>query len=283
MSEKRDRQEIIDLAKTYCNKYLLKEDTFKEGDRINYGGRKFDEQEMEYLIDSCLDFWLTSGRYCNMFEKRFGEILGVKYVSVVNSGSSANLLAFMTLTAPELGDRRIKRGDEVITVACGFPTTISPIIQYGAVPVFVDIDIPTYNINVEALEDSVSSKTKAVMIAHTLGNPFNIRAVKKFCEKYNLWLIEDNCDALGSEYSINGEVKLTGTWGDIGTSSFYPPHHLTMGEGGAVYTNNGLLHKLIRSYRDWGRDCICQSGQDNMCSHRFTGKFGELPIGYDHK
>ena len=189
----------------------------------------------------------------------------------------------MTLTAPELGDRRIKRGDEVITVACGFPTTISPIIQYGAVPVFVDIDIPTYNINVEALEDSVSSKTKAVMIAHTLGNPFNIRAVKKFCEKYNLWLIEDNCDALGSEYSINGEVKLTGTWGDIGTSSFYPPHHLTMGEGGAVYTNNGLLHKLIRSYRDWGRDCICQSGQDNMCSHRFTGKFGELPIGYDHK
>ena len=283
MSEKRDRQEIIDLAKTYCNKYLLKEDTFKEGDRINYGGRKFDEQEMEYLIDSCLDFWLTSGRYCNMFEKRFGEILGVKYVSVVNSGSSANLLAFMTLTAPELGDRRIKRGDEVITVACGFPTTISPIIQYGAVPVFVDIDIPTYNINVEALEDSVSSKTKAVMIAHTLGNPFNIRAVKKFCEKYNLWLIADNCDALGSEYSINGEVKLTGTWGDIGTSSFYPPHHLTMGEGGAVYTNNGLLHKLIRSYRDWGRDCICQSGQDNMCSHRFTGKFGELPIGYDHK
>lgn len=283
MSEKRDRQEIIDLAKTYCNKYLLKEDTFKEGDRINYGGRKFDEQEMEYLIDSCLDFWLTSGRYCNMFEKRFGEILGVKYVSVVNSGSSANLLAFMTLTAPELGDRRIKRGDEVITVACGFPTTISPIIQYGAVPVFVDIDIPTYNINVEALEDSVSSKTKAVMIAHTLGNPFNIRAVKKFCEKYNLWLIEDNCDALGSEYSINGEVKLTGTWGDIGTSSFYPPHHLTMGEGGAVYTNNGLLHKLIRSYRDWGRDCICQSGQDNMCGHRFTGKFGELPIGYDHK
>ena len=283
MSEKRDRQESIDLAKTYCNKYLLKEDTFKEGDRINYGGRKFDEQEMEYLIDSCLDFWLTSGRYCNMFEKRFGEILGVKYVSVVNSGSSANLLAFMTLTAPELGDRRIKRGDEVITVACGFPTTISPIIQYGAVPVFVDIDIPTYNINVEALEDSVSSKTKAVMIAHTLGNPFNIRAVKKFCEKYNLWLIEDNCDALGSEYSINGEVKLTGTWGDIGTSSFYPPHHLTMGEGGAVYTNNGLLHKLIRSYRDWGRDCICQSGQDNMCSHRFTGKFGELPIGYDHK
>lgn len=283
MGEKRDRQEIIDLAKAYCNKYLLKEDTFKEGDRINYGGRKFDEQEMEYLIDSCLDFWLTSGRYCNMFEKRFGEILGVKYVSVVNSGSSANLLAFMALTAPELGDRRIKRGDEVITVACGFPTTISPIIQYGAVPVFVDIDIPTYNINVEALEASVTSKTKAVMIAHTLGNPFNIKAVKKFCEKYNLWLIEDNCDALGSEYSINGEVKLTGTWGDIGTSSFYPPHHLTMGEGGAVYTNNGLLHKLIRSYRDWGRDCICQSGQDNMCGHRFTGKFGELPVGYDHK
>lgn len=283
MSEAMDRQAILDLAKEYCKKYLLKDETFKEGDRINYGGRKFDEHEMVNLIDSCLDFWLTAGKYCNQFEKKFGEILGVKYVSVVNSGSSANLLAFMTLTAPELGERRIKRGDEVITVACGFPTTISPIIQYGAVPVFVDIDIPTYNIKVDMLEEALSGKTKAVMIAHTLGNPFNLKAVKSFCEKHNLWLIEDNCDALGSEYTVEGETKLTGTWGDIGTSSFYPPHHLTMGEGGAVYTNNALLHKLIRSYRDWGRECICQSGRDNMCGHRFTGQFGELPVGYDHK
>lgn len=283
MSEARDRQEILNLAKEYCKKYFLNEDVFQEGDRINYGGRKFDEQEMINLIDSCLDFWLTAGRYCDAFENRFGEILGAKYVSVVNSGSSANLLAFMTLTAPELGERRIKRGDEVITVACGFPTTISPIIQYGAIPVFVDIDIPTYNIKVEDLEKAVSEKSKAVMIAHTLGNPFNIKAVKEFCKKHNLWLIEDNCDALGSVYTIDGETKLTGTWGDIGTSSFYPPHHLTMGEGGAVYTNSPLLHKLIRSYRDWGRECICHSGKDNMCGHRFTGKFGELPVGYDHK
>lgn len=283
MSEVKDREQIKELAKQYCREYLMKEDSFKEGDRINYGGRKFDEQEMENLIDSCLDFWLTAGRYCNLFEKKFGEILGVKYVSVVNSGSSANLLAFMTLTAPELGERRINRGDEVITVACGFPTTIAPIIQFGAVPVFVDIDIPTYNIKVEMLERALSEKTKAVMIAHTLGNPFNLKEVKAFCEKNNLWLIEDNCDALGSEYTIDGETKLTGSWGDIGTSSFYPPHHLTMGEGGAVYTNNALLHKLIRSYRDWGRECICQSGKDNMCGHRFTGQFGELPVGYDHK
>ena len=283
MSEAMDRQAILDLAKEYCKKHLLKDETFKEGDRINYGGRKFDEQEMANLIDSCLDFWLTSGKYCNQFEKKFGEILGVKYVSVVNSGSSANLLAFMTLTAPELGERRIKRGDEVITVACGFPTTISPIIQYGAVPVFVDIDIPTYNIKVDMLEEALSERTKAVMIAHTLGNPFNLKSVKSFCEKHNLWLIEDNCDALGSEYTVDGETKLTGTWGDIGTSSFYPPHHLTMGEGGAVYTNNSLIHKLIRSYRDWGRECICQSGRDNMCGHRFTGQFGKLPVGYDHK
>lgn len=283
MNESRDRQEILNLAKEYCKKYLLQEKSFQEGDRINYGGRKFDEQELVNLIDSCLDFWLTSGRYCDEFEKRFGEIVGVKYVSVVNSGSSANLLAFMTLTAPELGECRIKRGDEVITVACGFPTTISPIIQYGAVPVFVDIDIPTYNIKVEELEKAVSPKTKAVIIAHTLGNPFNLKAVKAFCEKHNLWLIEDNCDALGSEYTLDGQTRLTGSWGDIGTSSFYPPHHLTMGEGGAVYTNNAKLHKLIRSYRDWGRECICSSGKDNMCGHRFTGKFGELPVGYDHK
>ncbi len=283
LDEKRDRQEILNLAAEYCKNYLIKNDDFKEGDRVNYGGRKFDENEMINLVDSCLDFWLTAGRYCDEFEDKFGKIIGAKYVSAVNSGSSANLLAFMVLTAPELGERRISRGDEVITVACGFPTTISPIIQYGAVPVFVDIDIPTYNVKVEDLEKALSSKTKAVMLAHTLGNPFNIKAVKEFCEKNNLWLVEDNCDSLASEYTIGGETRLTGVWGDIGTSSFYPPHHLTMGEGGAVYTNNPMLHKLIRSYRDWGRECICPSGRDNLCGHRFTGQFGQLPVGYDHK
>ena len=283
MTEKELRNQILELVDKYCKNFHLQEKVFKEGDRISYGGRKFDSEEMINLVDSSLDFWLTSGRYCEQFEREFGEILGIKYVSLVNSGSSANLIAFMALTAPELKERRINRGDEVITVACGFPTTIAPIIQYGAIPVFLDVTLPTYNIDVTQLEKALSPKTKAVMVAHSLGNPFNIKAVKEFCDKNNLWLIEDNCDALGSTYTINGETKLTGTWGDIGTSSFYPPHHLTMGEGGAVYTNNSLLNKLIRSYRDWGRDCMCASGQDNLCQHRFTRQFGELPLGYDHK
>ncbi|MCL4581089.1 dehydratase [Fusobacterium nucleatum YWH7199] len=283
MTEKELRSQILGLVDEYCKNFHLKEKVFEEGDRISYGGRKFDSEEMINLVDSSLDFWLTSGRYCNKFEKEFGEILGVEYVSLVNSGSSANLIAFMALTAPELKERRINRGDEVITVACGFPTTIAPILQYGAVPVFLDVTLPTYNIDVTQLEKALSPKTKAIMVAHSLGNPFNIKVVKEFCDKNNLWLIEDNCDALGSTYTINGETRLTGTWGDIGTSSFYPPHHLTMGEGGAVYTNNPLLNKLIRSYRDWGRDCMCASGQDNLCQHRFTRQFGELPLGYDHK
>lgn len=235
------------------------------------------------MIDSSLEFWLTAGRYANKFEKEFAQYLGVKYCSLVNSGSSANLLAFMTLTSPLLGDRQIKRGDEVITVAAGFPTTVAPIIQYGAVPVFVDLTIPQYNIDVTQLEDALSDKTKAIMIAHTLGNPFDLEYISKFCKEHNLWLIEDNCDALGSTYNINGEEKLTGTIGDIGTSSFYPPHHMTMGEGGAVYTDSALLNKIIKSFRDWGRDCQCSSGQDNLCGNRFTQKYGELPIGYDHK
>ena len=235
------------------------------------------------MIDSSLEFWLTAGRYANKFEKEFAQYLGVKYCSLVNSGSSANLLAFMTLTSPLLGDRQIKRGDEVITVAAGFPTTVAPIIQYGAVPVFVDLTIPQYNIDVTQLEDALSDKTKAIMIAHTLGNPFDLEYISKFCKEHNLWLIEDNCDALGSTYKINGEEKLTGTVGDIGTSSFYPPHHMTMGEGGAVYTDSALLNKIIKSFRDWGRDCQCSSGQDNLCGNRFTQKYGELPIGYDHK
>ena len=235
------------------------------------------------LTDAMLDFWLTTGRFSEQFEKNFADWIGVKYAHLVNSGSSANLLAFMTLTAAELGERQIKRGDEVITVACGFPTTVTPILQYGAVPVFVDVTVPQYNIDVTKLEMALSEKTKAVMIAHTLGNPFDLKEVKDFCDKNNLWLIEDNCDALGTEYTIDGITKYTGTWGDIGTSSFYPPHHMTMGEGGCVYTNNAKLNRLILSFRDWGRDCICPSGKDNYCGHRYDGQFGELPKGYDHK
>lgn len=258
-------------------------ENFKPGDRISYASRVYDEKEMQSLTDAMLDFWLTTGRFSNEFEKSFAEWIGVKYAHLVNSGSSANLIAFSVLTAPELGERQIKKGDEVITVACGFPTTINPIIQYGAVPVFLDVTVPQYNIDVEQLEAAYTEKTKAVMIAHTLGNPFDLKAVKEFCDKHNLWLVEDNCDALGSKYTIDGETRFTGTWGDIGTSSFYPPHHMTMGEGGAVYTNNPLLNRLILSYRDWGRDCICVSGQDNLCGHRWDGQFGELPKGYDHK
>ena len=238
---------------------------------------------MVNLVDSSLEFWLTSGRYTVEFEKKLAEYLHVRYAALVNSGSSANLIAFMTLTSPLLGERRVKRGDEVITVAAGFPTTVTPVIQYGAVPVFVDVTIPQYNIDVARLEEAYSEKTKAVMIAHTLGNPFDLAAVKAFCDRHGLWLVEDNCDALGTRYTMNGEEKFTGTIGDIGTSSFYPPHHMTMGEGGAVYTDNPLLNKIIRSMRDWGRDCVCASGQDNLCGHRFDRQYGELPLGYDHK
>ena len=247
--------------------------------RVNYAGRVFDAAEMTNLADAALEFWLTSGRYTKEFEKKLAEHLGVKYALMVNSGSSANLLAFSALTSPLLGERRIKRGDEVITVACAFPTTVAPIIQYGAVPVFVDVEEKSANIAVEELAKALSQKSKAVMIAHTLGNPFNLKAVKEFCDKNGLFLIEDNCDALGSKF----DGKYTGTWGDIGTSSFYPPHHLTMGEGGAVYTNDPLLKKAMLSIRDWGRECWCDSGVDNSCGCRFTRQFGKLPKGYDHK
>lgn len=277
------KSEILDLIKKYCDTYHNKEKPFKEGERIPYASRVYDHEEMVNLVDSALEFWLTSGRYTDEFEKKLAEYLQVKYCSLVNSGSSANLNAFMALTSQLLGDRVIRRGDEVITVAAGFPTTVAPIIQYGAIPVFVDVTIPQYNIDTSKLEDALSEKTKAVMIAHTLGNPFDLTAVKEFCDKHNLWLVEDNCDALGSKYTIDGTEKFTGTIGDIGTSSFYPPHHMTMGEGGAVYTNNPLLHKIIRSFRDWGRDCVCPSGMDNLCKHRFDRQYGELPLGYDHK
>ena len=275
-------QQIIESVKQYYKQFMQRK-PYKDGDRISYAGRVFDEKELEYLTDSVLEFWLTSGRYTDKFEKQLAQYLGVKYCSLVNSGSSANLLAFMALTSPLLKDRAIKRGDEVITVACGFPTTITPMLQFGAVPVFVDVTIPQYNIDVNELDKALSPKTKAVMIAHTLGNPFDIKTVKQFCDAHNLWLIEDNCDALGSKYTINGETRFTGAWGHIGTSSFYPPHHLTMGEGGAVYTSDPLLNKIVRSFRDWGRDCVCPSGVDNLCGHRFDKQYGQLPAGYDHK
>ena len=282
-NEKQARESILEMVKEYCDKYHNQEKPFKEGDRIPYASRYYGHEEMVNLVDSSLEFWLTSGRYTDQFEKEFAEYLGTRYCSLVNSGSSANLLAFMALTSPLMGDRRIMPGDEVITVAAGFPTTIAPIIQYGAVPVFVDMTIPQYNMDASMLEEALSDKTKAIMIAHTLGNPWDLGAIKEFCDKHNLWLVEDNCDALGSKYTINGEEKFTGTIGDIGTSSFYPPHHMTMGEGGAVYTDNPLIHKAVRSLRDWGRDCVCPSGRDNLCGHRFDKQYGELPLGYDHK
>ncbi len=280
-SEQLARTEIMKIVEEYCNTYHCQKKEFQRGDRIPYASRVYDSAEMVNLVDSALEFWLTSGRYTAEFEKKLSEYLGVKYCSLVNSGSSANLNAFMALTSPILKERKINRGDEVITVAAGFPTTVTPIIQYGAVPVFVDVTIPQYNIDVSMLEEAYSKNTKAVMIAHTLGNPFDLKAVKEFCDSHHLWLIEDNCDALGSTYILEGEKKLTGTVGDIGTSSFYPPHHMTMGE--AVYTNDPLLNKCIRSFRDWGRDCVCASGQDNLCGHRFDKQYGELPLGYDHK
>ena len=285
MGKKDDlKRQILDLTREYWREVHGVKKEFKPGETfVNYGGRYFDDAEVVNLVDSSLDFWLTAGPWAHKFETRLAKWLGVKHCAVCNSGSSANLLAFYALTSPKLGERAIHRGDEVITVAAGFPTTVNPIIQFGAIPVFVDVALPGFDIDVNQLEAAYSDKTKAVMLAHSLGNPFNLKAVKAFCEKHNLWLIEDNCDALGSEYTIDGVTKKTGTWGHIGTSSFYPPHHMTMGEGGAVYTDDPLLDKIVRSFRDWGRDCWCVGGVDNTCKMRFTGKFGELPEGYDHK
>ena len=282
-SEKQAREEIKSQIADYYNQFKKNTKAYEPGDRINYAGRVYNEKEMQLVTDSVLDFWLTSGRFTEEFETRFAQYLDVKYTSVVNSGSSANLLAFLALTAPELGNRQIKRGDEVITVACAFPTTVTPMLQYGAVPVFVDITIPQYNIDVSQLEAALSDKTKAVMIAHTLGNPFDLKTVKEFCDKHRLWLIEDTCDALGADYLINGKNKKVGTIGHIGTTSFFPAHHLTMGEGGCIYTNDPQLHKIVRGLRDWGRDCVCPPGRDNTCQMRFTKQYGQLPFGYDHK
>ena len=284
-SEAEAREQIRAMVAAYYEAFKRpqQEKPFAPGDRIAYASRVYDEREMCSLVDSALDFWLTTGRFSEQFEREFAAWIGVKHAHLVNSGSSANLLAFMALTAPELGERRIRRGDEVITVACAFPTTVTPMLLYGAVPVFVDVTVPQYNIDVTKLEGALSERTKAVMIAHTLGNPFDLKAVRAFCQAHGLWLVEDNCDALGTQYTIDGETRYTGAWGDIGTSSFYPPHHMTMGEGGCVYTNDPLLHRLILSFRDWGRDCVCPSGRDNLCGHRFDGRFGQLPQGYDHK
>ncbi len=278
------KNQILELTREYYAEVHGQKKEFMPGKSfVNYGGRFFDDQEMVNLVDASLDFWLTAGPWANKFERRMAEWLGVQHCTLTNSGSSANLLAFYTLTSPKLGDRRIQKGDEVITVAAGFPTTVTPIIQFGAIPVFIDVTIPEYNIDVTKLEEALSPLTKAVIIAHSLGNPFDLKSVKSFCDKHGLWLIEDNCDALGSEYTIDGITKKTGTWGDLGTSSFYPPHHITMGEGGAVYTDNPELDRICRSFRDWGRDCWCVGGVDNTCKQRFTGQYGELPKGYDHK
>ncbi|MCD4812553.1 lipopolysaccharide biosynthesis protein RfbH [bacterium] len=274
------REELLEKVRLFYQAQAAEHTAFVPGEsKISYAARVFDDKEMVSLVDASLDFWLTAGRFAETFEKQLARFLSIAHCSLCNSGSSANLLAFMALTSPELGERRIGKGDEVITVAAGFPTTITPIIHYGAVPVFVDVSLPTYNIDVSQLESARSEQTKAVMLAHTLGNPFDVGAIKAFCEQYNLWLIEDNCDALGSRY----DGCYTGAFGDLGTSSFYPPHHITMGEGGAVYTQNKLLQRLVNSFRDWGRDCWCPPGRDDSCEKRFTGQFGDLPKGFDHK
>ena len=281
-----DKKKILSLVRKYYEENLnppKKSKNLIKGQRIPYAGRVYDEKELVNLVDASLDFWLTTGRFADEFEDKFASFLKIKHAYLVNSGSSANLLAFSALTSDKLKDRKIKRGDEVITVAAGFPTTVTPILQYGSVPVFVDVTIPEYNVDVNLLDKALSKKTKAVMLAHTLGNPFDIEKVKQFCDDNKLWLIEDNCDSLGSKYKYKNEWKYTGTFGHIGTSSFYPPHHMTMGEGGAVYTNDSELARIILSLRDWGRDCFCPSGKDNTCGKRFTRKFGELPMGYDHK
>lgn len=273
------RQQIANLVEEYAQlKYAPT--TFTPGQTvIPPSGKVLDSSELKFMVEASLDGWLTTGRFNQEFEKRLAEYLGVKYLLTTNSGSSANLLAFSALTSPRLKDRAIKPGDEVIGVAAGFPTTVNPILQYGAVPVFVDIDIKTHNIDVTKLEEAISPKTKAIMLAHSLGNPFNLQVILDVCKKHNLWLIEDNCDALGSRYND----QLTGTFGDIGTLSFYPAHHITMGEGGAVFTNNAELRLIIESFRDWGRDCYCAPGKDNTCGKRFCWKLGNLPEGYDHK
>ncbi|ALO46416.1 lipopolysaccharide biosynthesis protein RfbH [Pseudohongiella spirulinae] len=273
------RQQIADLVEQYASTALAPSDFVPGESVIPPSGKLIGARELQMMVDASLDGWLTTGRFNAEFEKKLAEFIGIKHLITVNSGSSANLVAFNTLTSPTLGDRAIKKGDEVIGVAAGFPTTVNPIVQFGAVPVFVDVDMQTHNIDVDLIEAAISPKTKAIMLAHTLGNPFNLARVKAICEKYNLWLVEDCCDALGATF----DGKMVGTWGDIATLSFYPAHHITMGEGGAVFTNSPKLKAIAESYRDWGRDCYCAPGCDNTCGNRFGQKFGSLPQGYDHK
>ena len=281
MTETQARREILEKVREYYSCFHAGKRW--DGKHVPYGGRVYDEREMMYLTEAMLEFRLTAGRFAEQLERKLAAYIGVRHCALVSSGSSANLLAFHTLTSPLLGDRRICRGDEVITVAAGFPTTVAPIIQYGAIPVFVDITVPQYNVDTNALEAAYSSKTKAVMLAHTLGNPFDLSAVCAFCQKYNLWMIEDNCDAMGAAYCMDGQWRKTGSFGHLATSSFYPPHHMTMGEGGAVFTDDDLLAKILVSLRDWGRDCTCAPGQDNRCKRRFLHVYEALPAGYDHK
>jgi len=277
--ENNQRDQILNLVRTWYRESEGDVDFIPGKTRIPYAGRFYDEAELISLVDASLEFWLTEGRFSHQFESDLGSFLGLPFCSFVNSGSSANLLAFMALTSPCLGDRAVVRGDEVITVAAAFPTTVTPMLQYGVKPVFIDVERKTCNADTTMLEEALSPRTKAVMLAHTLGNPFDARAVTTFCMKHGLWLIEDNCDALGSR--LNNQI--TGTFGDVGTSSFYPPHHITTGEGGAVYTRDPEISRIISSMRDWGRDCICPSGVDNTCGHRFSGQYGQLPSDYDHK
>ncbi len=273
------RQQIAKLVDEYAAIQYAPQAFLPGTTVVPPSGKVLGPAELKNMVEASLDGWLTTGRFNDAFEKRLAEYLGVKFLITTNSGSSANLLAFTALTSPKLGDRAIKPGDEVIGVAAGFPTTVNPILQFGAVPVFVDIELTTHNVDVSKIEAAISHKTKAIMLAHSLGNPFNIKAVKEICQRHNLWLVEDNCDALGSRY----DGQLTGTFGDIGTLSFYPAHHITMGEGGAVFTNNHELKKIAESFRDWGRDCYCAPGKDNTCGKRFCWKLGNLPEGYDHK
>jgi len=273
------KNKILDLVKNYSNINFKEREFIPNVSEVPVSGKVIGTLELQNMVEASLDGWLTTGRFNQQFEEKLSKFLGIKCVLTVNSGSSANLIAFSTLTSSKLKERAIQKGDEVISVAAGFPTTVNPIIQFGAIPVFVDVKIPTYNVDENLIEAAITSKTRAVMLAHTLGNPFNIKKIKEICDKHNLWLIEDSCDALGSKF--NGQI--IGTFGDLATLSFYPAHHITMGEGGAVFTNSKKLERIAESFRDWGRDCYCEPGKDNTCNKRFSWKLGDLPFGYDHK